>query len=211
VSPEAAPLLRPYIILAEKMGSFLSQLGLPGLDQITIEYLGEASVIDTPPVTVAFLKGILDPILEEGANLVNAPIIAKERGIKVVETKGDKADGFSGLVNLRAKTKEGEKLISGVIFGTESPRIVRLDNFTLEAIPEGIMLVTKNLDKPGVIGGLGTTLGENNINIARMHLARDKEGGSALVILSVDSEVTPAVIEKLKKLPHMISVQQVKL
>jgi D-3-phosphoglycerate dehydrogenase len=211
VSPESASLLKPYIVLAEKMGSFLSQLGLPGLEQITIEYLGEASAIETPPVTVAFLKGILDPILEEGANYVNAPVIVKERGIKVVETKVEKAEGFAGQIKLRAKTKEGEKLIAGAIFGTDSPRIVRLDEFPLEAFPEGNLLVTKNLDKPGVIGGLGTTLGENSVNIARMHLARDKEGGNALVILSVDCEVPPAVIDKLKKLPHMLSVQQVKL
>jgi D-3-phosphoglycerate dehydrogenase / 2-oxoglutarate reductase len=211
VSPESAPVLRPYIVLAEKMGSFLSQLGLPGLEQITIEYQGEASAIDTPPVTVALLKGILDPILEEAANYVSAPIIIKERGIKIVEAKSEKAEGFSGQITLRAKTNEGERLISGVIIGTDSPRIVRIDNFSLEASPEGILLVTTNLDKPGVIGSIGTTLGENNVNIARMHLARDKEGGNALVIISVDGAVSPVVIDKLKKLPHMLSVQQVRL
>lgn len=211
VSPESAPVLRPYIVLAEKMGSFLSQLGLVGLEQVTIEYQGEASAIDTPPVTVAMLKGILDPILEEGANYVSAPIIMKERGIKIVETKSEKAEGFSGQITLRAKTKDGERLISGAIFGTESPRIVKLNNFSLEAFPEGSLLVTTNLDKPGVIGGIGTTLGENNVNIGRMHLARDVEGGNALVILSVDGTVAPDVIDKLKKLPHMLSVQQVRL
>jgi D-3-phosphoglycerate dehydrogenase / 2-oxoglutarate reductase len=211
VSPESAPVLRPYITLAEKMGSFLSQLGLVGLEQVTIEYQGEASAIDTPPVTVAMLKGILDPILEEGANYVSAPIIIKERGIKVVEAKSEKAEGFSGQITLKAKTKDGERLISGAIIGTDSLRIVRLNNFSLEAIPEGIMLVTTNLDKPGVIGSIGTTLGENNVNIARMHLARDKEGGNALVILSIDGALSPAVIDKLKKLPHMLSVQQVQL
>jgi D-3-phosphoglycerate dehydrogenase len=211
VSPESAPVLRPYINLAEKMGSFLSQLGLVGLEQLTIEYQGEASAIETPPVTVALLKGILDPILEEAANYVSAPIIIKERGIKIVEAKSEKAEGFSGQITLRAKTKEGERLISGAIFGTDSPRIVRIDNFSLEAFPEGTLLVTTNLDKPGVIGGIGSTLGENNVNIARMHLARDKEGGNALVILSVDGPVSPAVIDKLKNLPHMLSVQQVHL
>jgi D-3-phosphoglycerate dehydrogenase len=211
VSPESAPVLQPYIALAEKMGSFISQLGLPGLQQITIEYQGETSAIDTPPVTVAVLKGILDPILEVNANFVNAPIIMKERGIKIVEAKSEKAEGFSGLITLRATTKEGERLISGAIVGIGSPRIVRLDNFPLEAFPEGIMLVTTNLDKPGVIGGIGTTLGENSVNIARMHLSRDKEGGNALVILSVDSIISPEVIEKLRKLPNMLTVQQVKL
>jgi D-3-phosphoglycerate dehydrogenase len=211
VSPESAPVLRPYINLAEKMGSFLSQLGLVGLEQLTIEYQGEASAIETPPVTVALLKGILDPILEEAANYVSAPIIIKERGIKIVEAKSEKAEGFSGQITLRAKTKDGERLISGAIFGTDSPRIVRIDNFSLEAFPEGTLLVTTNLDKPGVIGGIGSTLGENSVNIARMHLARDKEGGNALVILSVDGPVSPAVIDKLKKLPHMLSVQQVHL
>jgi len=211
VSPESAPVLKPYIFLAEKMGSFLSPLGLVGLEQGTIEYQGEASTIDTPPVTVAMLKGILDPILEEGANYISAPIIIKERGVKVVETKSEQAEGFSGQITLRAKTKDGERLISGAIFGAGSPRIVRLDNFSLEAFPEGIMLVTTNQDKPGVIGAIGTTLGENSVNIARMHLARDKEGGNALVILSVDGTVSSDVIDKLKKLPHMLSVQQVRL
>jgi D-3-phosphoglycerate dehydrogenase len=211
VSPESAAILRPYIHLAEMMGSFLSQLGLPGLKEILVEYKGEVSDFDTPPITVAFLKGIFDPILEEGANYVNAPIIARERGIKVVESKSEKAEGFSNLISLIAKTKEGEKIISGAVFGTENPRLVRLEGFTFEAVLEGNMLVLKNNDRPGVIGDIGSTLGTNDINIARMHLARDEMGGKALIILSVDGEVPPEVIKKLRGIPNMISVQQVKI
>lgn len=211
VSPEAAPTLRPYIHLAEMMGSFLSQLGLPGLKEINIEYKGEVSSLETPPITVAFLKGILDPILEEGANYVNAPLIAEERGIRVVESKSEKTEGFASLLTLIARTREGKRSISGLIFGVDSPRIVRLDNFTLEVMPIGNMLVLKNLDRPGVIGSIGTILGKNDINIARMHLARDEEAGNSIVILSVDGDLTPGMIEELKTVSNMLSVQQVKL
>jgi D-3-phosphoglycerate dehydrogenase / 2-oxoglutarate reductase len=211
VSPEDIPVLKPYIELAESMGSFLSQLGLPGLKEVEIDCRGEVSTLDIRPIKVAMLKGIFDPILEEGANYVNAPIIADERGIKVIDSKSEKVKGFRNLLTLRAKTKEGERTISGTIFGGENPRIVRLDNFELEAFPEGNMLVVRNLDKPGVVGGVGGVLGNAGVNIARMHLGRDKQGGNALIIISVDQELSPKVMETLRDLPNMVSIQQVKL
>jgi len=211
VSPEAAVEIQPYIHLAETLGSFLSQLGLPGLTEINIEYQGEVMNMETPPITVAFLKGIFEPILEEKANYVNAPLIAKERGIKVVESKSEKAGGYTNMIRLTAKTQKGDRIIAGTNFGIDNPRILELNEFELEAIPHGIMLVLKNDDKPGVVGSIGTLLGENNINLALMHMARTKMGGTALVILSVDDDVPPEVMKKLKKLPHVLTVQQVKL
>ncbi|MBN1572936.1 MAG: phosphoglycerate dehydrogenase [Deltaproteobacteria bacterium] len=211
VSPEDLTVLKPYIELSEVMGSFISQLGLPGLKEIEIEYRGEISTMDVRPLKVAVLKGIFDPILEEGANYVNAPIIADERGIKVVESKSEKVEGFTSLLGLKAKTNEGDITISGTIFGSDNPRIVKLDSFDLEAVPDGNMLVIKNLDKPGVVGGVGGVLGEAGINIARMHLGRDKEGGNALIIISVDQDVPPDVMKTLTDLPNMVTIKQVKL
>lgn len=211
VSPEEMTVLKPYIDLSEVMGSFISQLGLPGLREIEIDYRGEVSTFDVRPLKVAVLKGIFDPILEEGANYVNAPIIADERGIKVVESKSEKVEGFTSLLGLTARTKGGEMTISGTIFGSDNPRIVSLDTFDLEAVPDGNMLVVKNLDKPGVVGGIGGVLGEAGINIARMHLGRDREGGNALVIISVDQDVPQNVMKALINLPNIISVKQVKL
>lgn len=211
VSPEDLTVLKPYIDLSEVMGSFLSQLGLPGLKEIEIDYTGEVSTLDVRPLKVAVLKGIFDPILEEGANYVNAPIIADERGIKVVESKSEKVKGFTSLLGLTAKTQDGERRIAGTIFGADNPRIVRLDDFDLEAVLDGHMLVVKNLDKPGVVGGVGGVLGEAGVNIARMHLGRDEEGGNALIIISVDQDVPQDVMKRLTDLPNMLTIKQVKV
>lgn len=203
--------LQPYLSLAEKLGSFAAQTCEGGITGVTIEYLGEAAGLNTAPVTIAALKGLLTPILEETVNFVNAPFIAKERGIEVKETKSDDAGDYQSILALRIKTKDKERYFAGTLFSKKDPRIVRIDNFAVEIMPEGIMLMIYNNDKPGVIGNLGSFFGKNNINIARMYFGRESAGGMAISVMSIDSPITPGNLEEIKKMPNVLSAKLLNL
>jgi D-3-phosphoglycerate dehydrogenase len=203
--------LQPYINLSEKLGLFAAQIFEGGVTEMTIEYRGEASEINTDPVTIAAIKGFLTPILEETVNFVNAPVIAKERGIEVKETKSTDAGDYQSMVVIRLKAKDKESYISGTLFSKKDPRIVGIDNFKVEIVPDGELLFMYNNDKPGVIGNIGTLLSQNNINIARMHFGRETMGGRAISVVTIDTPATPQIIEKIKRLPNIISVKQITL
>ncbi len=211
VSGEILTLIRPYLSLAERLGSFESQLVKGGIEQVTIEYSGEILDYDVAPVTVAFIKGLLSPILKETINFINAPVIAKERGIKIIESKSSETTDFRNLISITVKTAKEERFAAGTIFGRKDERIVKIDKFILDVIPEGNMLVLYNYDKPGVIGNIGMTLGENNINIARLHLSREQVDGQALVVISTDSLLPEDVLKKMRDLPNVISVTQIEM
>ncbi len=163
------------------------------------------------PLTISLIKGLLEPILNENINYINAPIVAKERGIKVIESKSSEVKDFTSMISVTIKTREEVSVIAGTIFGRQDPRIVRIGKFSMEVIPEGNMLVLYNYDKPGVIGNIGTTLGNNNINIARFQLSREQVDGQALVVLSTDSAVPEEVMDKLLGLPNVISAKQLEI
>lgn len=157
------------------------------------------------------IKGLLNPILTETVNYINAPVIARERGIKVVESKSTETKDFTNLISLTVKTSKESSKTAGAAFGRNDPRIVRINEFSVEIVPEGYMLAVSNDDQPGVIGNLGTTLGDNNVNIARLHLSRDAQAKKALVVLNTDSPVGSEILEKLRKLPHVISITPIKM
>jgi D-3-phosphoglycerate dehydrogenase len=203
--------LQPYLNLAEKLGSFATQVFDGGITGVTIEFLGDAAELNTAPVTVAALKGLLSPILEETVNFVNAPFIAKERGIEVKETKSTDAGDYQSVLALRIKSRDKERYFAGTLFSKKDPRIIRIDNFTVEIIPEGIMLLIYNNDKPGVIGNIGSFFGKNNINIARMHFGREQAGGMAISVMSIDTPVTTHNLEEIKKMPNILSVKLLNL
>jgi D-3-phosphoglycerate dehydrogenase len=211
VSPERVEQVRPYLTLAEKMGSFQAQAIGGSIKEVAIEYSGEIANYDLAPLTVSILKGMLEPALADRVNYVNAPLLAKERGIKVSESKTSDTEGFTSLITLKTKNKEGEHSIGGTLFGKGDPRIVRVDTFLTEAIPEGNILFMHNYDKPGVIGVIGKTLGSKKINIAKMHLSRQKIGGVAISLIHVDGPVSAAVLKKINTLPHIISVKHIAL
>jgi D-3-phosphoglycerate dehydrogenase len=142
---------------------------------------------------------------------VNAPVIARERGIRVIESKSSKSEDFTSLISIKIKTSEGEKYVAGTIFGRDEPRFVRVNGFSLDVIPEGYLLVEENHDRPGVIGATCTTLGKRGINIARMHLGRESIGGRAIAFINIDAPVPPEVIGEISQLPNVISVTQVML
>ncbi len=201
--------LQPYISLSEKLGLFTAQIFEGGVTEITIEYRGEAAEIDTAPVKIAAIKGFLSPILEETVNFVNAPFIAKERGIEVKETKSADAGNYQSMIAMRIKAKEKESYVAGTLFSKTDPRIVAVDGFKVEIVPEGELLFIYNNDKPGVIGNIGTLLGKNNINIARMQFGREAPGGRAISVVTIDSPATPSIIEEIKKFPNVLSLRRI--
>ncbi len=211
LSLELLKIMKPYILLSEKLGSMQGQLCRSGIEEIHIEYRGEVAGFNTSPLTIAALKGLLSPIMDIAVNYVNAPFVAKERGIKVIESKSSKSEDFTSLISIKVKTDLGEKLVAGTIFGREEPRFVRVNGFSLDVIPQGYLLIGENYDKPGVIGSMCVLLGKRAINIARLHLGRESIGGRAIAFINVDSSVPASVIEEISGLPNIISVTQVVL
>lgn len=213
VSPELLNTLRPYLTLGEKLGSLQVQMLTTLPKEVHVEYGGEVTQYDVAPLTVAVLKGILTPIMESAVNYVNAPVIARERGIKVVESKSSRASDFASSITVKVKTQKPKKEIEveGAIFGSNNPRIVRVNNFYLEAVPEGYILILHNRDVPGVVGTVGTLLGRNKINIAGMELGRGEKGGNAISFIHVDDAVPKETLEELRSLSPIVSAELVKL
>ncbi|MDA8174603.1 MAG: phosphoglycerate dehydrogenase [Nitrospiraceae bacterium] len=207
---EQVALLSPYLKLAEQMGGFASQVFDQEVKEMEIEYRGEAASINSAPVTMAAIKGFLAPILEETVNFVNAPLIAKERGIEIKETKSDDSGDYQTMLCIKLKGKK-ENSLCGTVFAGKDPRIIRLDSFQVEIIPEGTMLFMYNNDRPGLIGSIGTFLGEQKINIARMHFGREAQGGRAMSVVSVDTPLNASQMESLSKLPNILFAKQVNL
>ncbi|MCF6291076.1 MAG: phosphoglycerate dehydrogenase [Desulfobacterales bacterium] len=203
VSGEVLAQVGPYVKLAEMLGSFHMQIAKGGVEEVTLEYIGELAEMNITPVTIAFLKGLFTPILQDAVNYVNAPLIARERGIRVVESKTGHSDDFTGLLKIRVKTTGGENMLAGTVFGKKEPRLVRFNSFRLEAQPEGAMLFVYNRDVPGVIGQLGVTLGEADVNIARMTVGREEGHGRNVILLNTDSLITRELVDKVRRLPSI--------
>ncbi|MDL1966779.1 MAG: ACT domain-containing protein, partial [Candidatus Desulfofervidus auxilii] len=193
-------------------GAFHAQVVKAPIKEVEIEYIGDVAKTDTRPIKIAGLKGLLTPILGEQVNFVNADFLATERGIQVKESKREIPSDFTNVIIVNVHTESGEKKsITGTIFGKKQPRIVRLDGFALEAVPEGHMLLIQNVDRPGVIGNIGTILGRHQINIGRMHVGQDEITGQTLILLSTNIPVPKPVLEEIKELPHVISAISLEL
>ena len=211
VTPEVLALLSPYLLLAEKIGKFQAQVTPGRLQEVHISYSGSVVDVDTAMVGMSLLKGLLDPILEEKVNYVNAPILARERGIKVVESKSRESEDFTTLLTVQVQTDQTRNMVAGTLFGKNEPRLVRINEFVTEAVPEGNILFVHNQDQPGVIGNMGSTLASHGINIGQMHLSRDQVGGTAISLVHVDGRVSQEVLDALLRLPHILSVMQIEL
>ena len=209
VSPEVLAQIRPYVILGEKLGRFQGQLCPGKIDEIEIEYAGDVAELRVAPITVAVLKGMLETVTDR-VNMVNAPHIAREHGIKVIESKSSRTQDFASAITTRVRGCV-DRLIAGAIFQGTQPRIVRLDDFMLEALPEGFCLLLHNHDRPGVVGAVGSILGEAGVNISRMQLALQRERHEAAMLVNVDAAPSEAVMERLRNLPHVISTRLVEL
>jgi D-3-phosphoglycerate dehydrogenase len=211
IGPELMNILRPYAILAEKMGSLHTQLVDSGILEVQISYSGKITEYDVTPLTTAMIKGLLTPILKDDVNFVNASYIAADRGIKVVESKTKTSEDFASLLVLRVKSMEGVNIVSGTIFGKTMPRILRINDFYLEAIPEGHILLIHNEDIPGVIGRIGTTLGKYKVNIGRMHVGQERAKKQNVILLTTDVSVKDDILEKVRALDHVYSARRIEL
>ncbi|TNF52403.1 phosphoglycerate dehydrogenase [bacterium] len=211
VSADTLPSISPFINLAESLGGFLSQNFDSAIDQIEIGFMGGVTELFLEPIKIAVLKGILTPILEETVNFINAPLIANERGIQVKEMTSEDSSDYHSMLVVTVRSGKKKCSVTGILHGKKEPRIVTLDGFSVEIVPEGDMLVVINKDRPGVIGNIGSTLGKNNINIARMHFGREKPGGTAVSVVSIDIPASKKILSAIQKLPNIISVKQIHL
>jgi D-3-phosphoglycerate dehydrogenase len=203
--------LAPYLTLVEKLGSFLGQVARGRMGEVTLRYAGEVAGLTVQPLTVTFLRGLLAVILEENVTDVNAPYLARQRGLRVVESKTPASEDFASLVSAELKTDAGVSQVSGTLFYRREPRIVEVDGYRMEAHPAGWMVVFTNEDVPGVIGRIGTLFGAHRINIAGMQLGRKAPGGHAVSILNLDSPVPDHVLAELRALPNIRSATLVRL
>jgi D-3-phosphoglycerate dehydrogenase / 2-oxoglutarate reductase len=203
--------VEPYIALTEKIGKLQSQLLTGRIKQIRIKYSGEVSKYPISPITGGLIKGLLSPILEEPVNDVNAQFIAKERGINIIESKHSETEEFSNLISVKIQTDKEKSEVAGTLFTKQDPRIVKIDEFYVDAIPSGYMIITKNKDLPGIVGQIGTILGRNKINISAMTFGRKKPGGQAITVLNIDTAVSRDLIRKIKSAKNIIDAKLIKL
>ncbi|MEM9494929.1 MAG: phosphoglycerate dehydrogenase [Pseudomonadota bacterium] len=201
ISAEEAPRLKPFITLAERLGSMAGQLTETSISAIEVSYAGGVAKLNTKPLTAAAVAGVLKPMLSE-VNVVNAPVIAKDRGVAIAETYRDDADNYESVIRLRVVTERDDRSVSGVLFGP-APRVVEIKGVEMEAGLSPYMLYTTNDDKPGFIGALGAALGESNVNIGAFNLGRSAPGEEAIALVSVDDPITDDVLERVRALPHV--------
>jgi D-3-phosphoglycerate dehydrogenase len=211
MTPKMLTILQPYLVLGEKLGSFLAQLATSAPVEIQIEYSGDIIDYDTTPATAAVLRGLLSPFLETPVNFVNAPHIARERGIRVVEARSNRPSDFLNSIIVRVTSAGGVNTIEGAVFSNNAVRLVRVNDFYLEAVLDGHIIVLNNKDVPGVVGAVGTLLGKHGINIAGLELDRERVGGMAMSLIHVDGQVPAGVLAELRTLEPIISAQQIKL
>ena len=203
VSAEEAPRLLPYLKLAELLGRFAGQVAHTGIKAVTIEYQGEVAALNTRPITAAALAGLL--ARARGAvNMVSAPAVARERNIEIHEVRHDSPTDFHTLVRLTVAHDDGSQVLSGTVIAGSKPRLVEIQGISLEAELGRHMLFLRNRDKPGLIGRVGTMLGEAGVNIATFHLGRAAPGGDAILLTETDQAVDPAVLERVRAIPDVL-------
>jgi D-3-phosphoglycerate dehydrogenase len=206
VTAEEAPRLKPYLLLAKQLGSFAGQSTESALKGVTVEYEGHAAELNIRPLTAIILQGLLSPLMES-VNMVNAPVIAKERDINVSEVKHERDGAYQTLIKLTVETEKQSRSISGTIFAGSHPRIVEIKDIPIDAELGPNMLFITNRDKPGFIGSLGMILGDANINIATFHLGRATAGGDAIALIEVDEAPGEAVMDDICKLEQVVRVK----
>ncbi len=203
VGPDEMPRLRPYMALARLVGSFAGQITETALKSVSIEYRGHASTLNTRPLVALILEGLLSPLMES-VNMVNAPAIAAERDIDVLEVRHEKAGAHQTLIRLTVTTEARTRSVAGTLFNGDQPRIVEIEGIPMDARIGPHMLFCSNEDKPGIIGALGTMLADAGINIASFHLGRDKPGGNAIALIEVDEMLAEPLLQKVRAVPHVL-------
>ncbi|MCF6093493.1 phosphoglycerate dehydrogenase [Microaerobacter geothermalis] len=212
IPSEVMQKVEPFFNLAEKLGKFVAQTSVGALQEILVTYSGELTQVDTSPLTRSLLKGVLSYHLGVGeVNYVNAPHLAEMRHITVTEQKSSSNKGFTNLITVTLKTNQETKSVAGTLLNGYGARIVKIDQYTIDASPEGHLILIHHHDRPGAIGRVGTLLGKNDVNIAAMQVGRKDVGGDAIMLLTVDKQVSPDVLDELGELHEIHSVTEVDL
>ena len=206
LTAEEAKRLNPYMKLAEQLGSFAGQLTETGIASVAVEYEGAVAELNVKPLTAIALTGLLSPQLVT-VNMVNAPVICRERDIRVSETRRAEPVDYQTLIRVIVTTERRTREVAGTLFAGDKPRLVSVEGIALEAELGGNMLFVRNYDKPGFIGGLGNALGAAEVNIATFHLGRAAPGQDAIALVEVDQALTPAVLDTVRALPNVIQVK----
>lgn len=211
VKPEVFEELKPYFRLAEKLGGLLSRILEGRVSVARIDYAGSEFDNDVSAITSAFLRGILQPSLQETVNYINASLRAKERNIKVVESKSSQVEDYANLLRVKLETNKMRVEAAGTLFGKKNARIVMINGYHVDMVSEGHMLLCVHEDKPGIVGMIGTILGKANINVARMTLGRKQRGGEEMTVLNLDSSVPENILAEIGKAEHILRITQVEL
>jgi D-3-phosphoglycerate dehydrogenase / 2-oxoglutarate reductase len=211
MKPEVLKAVSQYMKLAEKMGKLAVQISTEAVAEVDISYFGEVAEKDTSPLTIAVLKGLLEPAMGAGVNFVNAPIVAKERGIKVSESKTKESGDFTNKIRVVVGRDSKKRIVEGSYFSSLGERIVGIDGFSVDATPSGYLIIASNIDKPGMIGNVGMLLGKNGINIAGMEVGRNKVGEKAVMVLNVDGPVSDKALKDLEKIDGIYTAKLVSL
>jgi D-3-phosphoglycerate dehydrogenase len=205
LTPETARALAPYLPLTEILGRFAAQYLRGGVKNLTVDVAGELATCDTSHLAAAALRGVLADVMSERVNLINAAFLAKSRGLTMNERKSSDAGSFASLVTLIAEGDKGKVTVAGTVANGE-PRIVRIDENWLDMAPAPLMVVTHHQDKPGTMGRIGIMLGEADVNISSMTLARTAPRQDALMLLAVDDDVSDEVAARIRNEPAVLDV-----
>lgn len=197
VSPQVMQVIAPYLTLAERLGGTVVSLAEGPLEKVEVTYNGEITEVNTGLLTTAVVKGMLNPVMENEVNYVNAPGLAKDRGIKVSEVKEKEVEDFTNLITVKAVAGGKTLSVQGTLFGSEG-RIVRINKFRVDVDPHARILVCPHINRPGVIGTVGTLLGAKGINISAMQVGKTDVEGTNLMVLTVDNDIPAAVLAEVK-------------
>jgi len=211
IDPRLLPALQPYRDLCERLGRLLSSLARGPVSDVTLEYSGAVQEFPMRPLSASFLKGFLQAKLSDAVNVVNAHVLAREAGIRVHETRAAEPQDFTALISAALRGRDGVRSAAGALFGKREPRLVRLDEFHLDAIPRGAMLIVSNDDRPGMVGRIGSALGAAAVNIAYLSLGRDRSGGRAIAIFNLDSPIADDLLRQIAAIDGVLWAERVTL
>jgi len=211
LDPKTLEQIGTYITLVERIGSFHAQLAAGAfIKRIQVEYHGEITAFDTKPLTLSLVKGMLERVMTDSVNYVNALLLAKERGYEITTSTPEKAEDYASLIRVTVETDKGKHAIAGTVTGKKDLRVVELDGNDTDFCPMGNMIWMEHEDRPGMVGKLGTILSENNVNIAGLHVGRQTPGGRAVAMVNVDSEVSEKVLGEILDIPHIQNLKFIK-
>ncbi|MBU4532988.1 MAG: phosphoglycerate dehydrogenase [Eubacteriales bacterium] len=211
LKPDILRAIQSYLPLAEVLGKFHAQLLSGRVQKIEVTYSGELAGKPVAPLTTALVKGILDTILQERVNFVNAMVVARNRGIQVSETKVEREEDYAGLMTVKVISSEEESELAGTLSQGKFPRVVAINGYRVDTVPEGHMLVVPHYDRPKIIGRVGMLIGAHDINIAAMQVGRKEVGGKAVMVLTIDSPVPAGTLEELGQVDGILGVKMVSL